>query len=64
MLNFSIAFFVLGIVSMFLGLPDVSALSVEAGKALLLAFLVLAIVSFLASLATDAAEQHSPHLPQ
>ena len=46
MLRASIAFFVLAIVSMLLGMNGIAGLSVEIGKMLLIVFLVLAVHSF------------------
>ena len=46
MLRASITFFVLGILSMLLGMNGIAGLSIEIGKILLFVFLVLAVVSF------------------
>jgi uncharacterized membrane protein YtjA (UPF0391 family) len=46
MLRASIIFFVLGIVSMLLGMNGIAGLSIEIGKILLLVFVVLAVISF------------------
>jgi len=48
MLRTAIAFFVLAIVSMLLGLGGLAGVSMEIGRLLLTVFLVLAILSFLA----------------
>lgn len=45
-LRASISFFVLGIISMFLGINSIAGLSIDIGKILLVVFLVLSIISF------------------
>ena len=50
MLRAAIAFFVLGLVAILLGANGFGGLSVEIGKTLLFVFLILAIVSFVASM--------------
>jgi uncharacterized membrane protein YtjA (UPF0391 family) len=50
MLRAALAFFVLGLVAIFLGANGVGGLSVEIGKFLLYVFVVLAIITFLASM--------------
>ncbi len=45
MLRAALAFFVLALIAMFLGANGVAGVSLEAGKLLLMVFLVLAIVS-------------------
>jgi uncharacterized membrane protein YtjA (UPF0391 family) len=45
MLRAALAFFVLALIAMFLGANGVAGLSLEAGKLLLMVFLVLAVVS-------------------
>lgn len=52
MLRAAIAFFVLGLLSMLLGASGVAGLSIDIGKMLLAIFLVLAVISFIASLVT------------
>lgn len=52
MLRAAIAFFVLGLVAILLGSNGVGGLSVEIGKTLLFIFLILAVISFIASLVT------------
>lgn len=52
MLNAAIIFFVLGIIAYLLGAGGIAGLSVSIGQTLLLVFLVLAVVSFVASLIT------------
>lgn len=52
MLRAAIAFFVLGLVAILLGAGGIAGLSIEIGKTLLFVFLILAIISFVASLVT------------
>ena len=52
MLRAAIAFFVLGLVAILLGANGVGGLSVNIGKTLLFVFLILAVISFIASLVT------------
>jgi uncharacterized membrane protein YtjA (UPF0391 family) len=50
MLRAALTFFVLGLVAILLGANGVGGLSLDIGKTLLFTFLVLAVISFLASL--------------
>lgn len=50
MLRAAIAFFVLGLVAILLGANGIGGLSVDIGKTLLFVFLILAVISFIASL--------------
>jgi uncharacterized membrane protein YtjA (UPF0391 family) len=50
MLRAAIAFFVLGLVAVLLGANGIGGLSIDIGKTLLFIFLVLAVISFIASL--------------
>lgn len=50
MLRAAIAFFVLALVAFFLGANGIGGLSMEIGRTLLFVFLVLAVISFVASL--------------
>ncbi len=50
MLRAAIAFFVLGLVAILLGANGVGGLSVDIGKMLLFVFLILSVISFIASL--------------
>lgn len=50
MLRAAIAFFVLGLVAILLGANGIGGLSIDIGKTLLFIFLVLAVISFIASL--------------
>lgn len=52
MLRAAIIFFVLGLVAIVLGAYNFAGFSLEVGKIILFAFLVLAALSFLASLLT------------
>ncbi|MDZ4677463.1 MAG: DUF1328 domain-containing protein [Oligoflexia bacterium] len=51
MLRAAIAFFVIGLVAVLLGANNVAGVSMELGRMLLIVFLVLAVISFLVSLA-------------
>ena len=50
MLRAAIAFFVLGLVAILLGANGVGGLSIDIGKTLLFIFLILSVISFIASL--------------
>ena len=50
MLRAAIAFFVLGLVAVLLGANGIGGLSIDIGKTLLFIFLILAVISFVASL--------------
>lgn len=50
MLRFALAFFVLALVSMIFGAYGIAGMSMEVGRILLLAFLVLAGIAVLAAL--------------
>jgi uncharacterized membrane protein YtjA (UPF0391 family) len=50
MLRAAIVFFVLGLVAILLGANGVGGLSIDIGKTLLFVFLILAVISFIASL--------------
>lgn len=52
MLRAAILFFVLGLVAVLLGANGIAGVSMEAGRLLLLVFLILAVVSFLINLTT------------
>jgi uncharacterized membrane protein YtjA (UPF0391 family) len=52
MLWAAIAFFVLGLVAILLGANGVGGMSMDIGKTLLFVFLILAVISFIASLVT------------
>ena len=50
MLRAAIAFFVLGLIAILLGANGVGGLSLDIGKTLLFVFLILAVISFIASM--------------
>jgi uncharacterized membrane protein YtjA (UPF0391 family) len=50
MLRAAIAFFVIALIAMFLGMNNIAGMSAEVGKLLLFVFLALAVISFVVSL--------------
>lgn len=52
MVRAAIGFFILALIAYFLGAGGIAGISVEVGKILLGVFLVLAVISFVASLVT------------
>lgn len=52
MLRAAIAFFVLGLVAILLGANGVGGISLDIGRTLLFVFMILAVISFIASLVT------------
>jgi uncharacterized membrane protein YtjA (UPF0391 family) len=60
MLRAAIAFFVIGLVAMALGAGGFAGLSVEIGRTLLGIFVVLAVISFVASLITGRGSKTLP----
>lgn len=52
MLRAALAFFILAIIAILLGASGVAGLSIEIGKTLLMVFLILAVISFLAGIFT------------
>lgn len=52
MLRAAIAFFVMGLVAILLGANGVGGMSLEIGKTLLFVFLILSVISFIASMVT------------
>ena len=52
MISAAISFFILAIVAYVLGANGIAGLSIEIGKTFLIVFLVLALISFFASLIT------------
>lgn len=52
MLNAAIIFFVLGLVAILLGAGGIAGISLEIGQTLLAVFLILAVVSLVASMVT------------
>ena len=63
MLQAAIAFFVLGLVAILLGANGIGGLSVDIGKTLLFVFLILAVISFVASLVQTILSTGSPEEP-
>ena len=61
MLRAAIVFFVIALLAGFLGMNNVAGLSEELGKLLLFVFLALAVITFVASLATG--RRSGPPLP-
>lgn len=61
MLRAALAFFVLALIAMFFGMSGIAGVSMEVGRTLLFVFIVLAIVSFVASLVTG---RNTPRLPR
>lgn len=53
MLRASIVFFVLGLIGIVLGAYNFAGISIEVGKIILFAFMILAAISFLGSLLTN-----------
>lgn len=60
MVRAAIAFFVLALVAYLLGANGIAGISIEIGKILLVVFLVLAAISFLASLFSGRKRQLLP----
>ena len=52
MLRAAIIFFLIALIAMFFGANNIAGVSAQLGKMLLYVFLVLAVISFLVSLAT------------
>ncbi len=52
MLRAAIAFFVMGLVAILLGANGVGGMSLEIGKTFLFVFLILSVISFIASMVT------------
>lgn len=50
MLRAAIVFFALGLIAILLGANGIGGLSIDIGKTLLFVFLILAVISFIASL--------------
>lgn len=60
MIRAAIAFFVIALVAFFLGANGIAGLSVELGKLLLVVFLVLSVISFLAAAITGRKPRQLP----
>ena len=52
MLRAAVAFFVLGLVAIILGANGIGGLSMDIGRTLLFVFLILSVISFVASMVT------------
>jgi uncharacterized membrane protein YtjA (UPF0391 family) len=60
MLRASIAFFVLALVALVIGATGIAGVSMEIGRMLLFVFLVLAVISFVASLVSGRSTRSLP----
>lgn len=60
MLRAAIGFFVLGLIALLLGVNGIAGVSLEVGRLLLIAFVVLALVSFVASIITGRGPKNLP----
>jgi uncharacterized membrane protein YtjA (UPF0391 family) len=60
MLQAAITFFVLALLAMLLGASGFAGISMEIGRTLLFVFLVLAIISFIASMVTGRRTKNLP----
>jgi uncharacterized membrane protein YtjA (UPF0391 family) len=60
MLRASIAFFVLALLALLLGASGIAGVSMEIGRMLLFVFLVLAVISFVASLISGRTTKSLP----
>ncbi len=60
MVRAAIGFFVIALVAYFLGASGVGGMSMEIGRMLLIAFLILAAVSFVGSLVTGRSSTKLP----
>lgn len=60
MFRAAIIFLILGLMAIALGAYNFAGLSIEAGKMILIAFLVLAFISFLASLVSGRNQRTLP----
>jgi uncharacterized membrane protein YtjA (UPF0391 family) len=60
MIQASISFFILAILAFFFGAYELAGLSAEIGRVLLVVFLFLAVISFLASLVTGKGPRSLP----
>ena len=58
MLRAALAFFVIGLIAVVLGANNIAGISIDLGKTLLTVFLVLAVISFVASLVTGRGSKH------
>ncbi len=60
MLRAAVIFFVLGLVAILLGATGFAGVSMDIGRMLLIAFLALAVISFLASVLTGKSPRSLP----
>jgi uncharacterized membrane protein YtjA (UPF0391 family) len=60
MLRAALAFFVIGLIAVILGANHVAGISIELGKTLLGVFVILAVLSFIASLITGRKSKSLP----
>ena len=60
MLRAAILFFVLALVALLLGATGIAGVSMDIGRTLLFVFLVLAVISFVASLVTGRSTRTLP----
>lgn len=60
MLRTAVTFFVLGLVAMLFGAYGIAGVSIEVGKLLLMVFIILAIISFVAGLVTGGKPKNLP----
>ncbi|RYZ94881.1 MAG: DUF1328 domain-containing protein [Proteobacteria bacterium] len=59
MLKAAIGFFVLGLIAILFGASGVAGISMEVGRAMLVVFLVLAVISFVAGSFSDRGPHRS-----
>jgi uncharacterized membrane protein YtjA (UPF0391 family) len=60
MVRAAIAFFIIALVAFFLGANGIAGLSVDIGKILLVVFLILSVISFLAAAVTGRKSRQLP----
>lgn len=60
MIRAAISFFILAIVAFLLGANGIAGVSMEIGKTLLVAFLILAAISFLGAMVIGGRTKHLP----
>ncbi len=57
MLRTAVSFFVLGLVAMLFGAYGIAGISIELGKMLLMVFVILAVISFVAGIVTGKSKR-------